>query len=213
MSYRPICDVWILARPKLKDSQRYYGAYPAGFLHRARQLMGVRPEDPLLHVCGGMVKESLYHGFGPNDKTLDLNRDLKPDYVMDARRIGSGGDAKDLFPHPDGVVICFDEMEDKTFSFRHSPMLAGDLWPAMIIDRPYTAEDHEHYDVPKDVFPSDLNDLLRRCLRCVEIGGRVGVLDYVWPHPGKAGKETAVVAVGTGRNNRARWFTVFTRGV
>lgn len=32
-----------------------------------------------------------------------------------------------------------------------------------------------------------------------------------WPQPPKFGKEVAVVAVGTGRNNRARWFTVFER--
>ena len=31
MSYRPITDVWILGRPKV----RYYGAYPSGFLERA----------------------------------------------------------------------------------------------------------------------------------------------------------------------------------
>ena len=85
------------------------------------------------------------------------------------------------------------------------------LWPAIVIDRPYTPEDHEHYDVPADVFPAELNDLLKRCLRCVEPGGRVGVLDYLWPHPGKWGKEVAAIAVGTGRNNRARWFTVFER--
>lgn len=37
MSYRPITDFWILARPKVK----YYGAYPSGFLERARALVGV----------------------------------------------------------------------------------------------------------------------------------------------------------------------------
>ena len=37
------------------------------------------------------------------------------------------------------------------------------------------------------------------------------VLDYLWPHPGHIGTEVAVVAVGTGRNGRARWFTVFER--
>jgi hypothetical protein len=82
----------------------------------------------------------------------------------------------------------------------------------MMIDRPYTEEDHTHYDVDADVFPADLNDLLKRALQCVEPGGRVGVLDYLWPSPPtKLGKEVAVIAVGTGRNNRARWFTVFER--
>lgn len=36
MSFRPIADVWILARPKVK----YYGAYPNGFLERALPLLG-----------------------------------------------------------------------------------------------------------------------------------------------------------------------------
>ena len=35
MGYRPITDLWFLARPKVK----YYGAYPNGFLERARALL------------------------------------------------------------------------------------------------------------------------------------------------------------------------------
>ena len=35
MSYRPITDLWILARPK----HRYYGAFPAGYLQRGRHLI------------------------------------------------------------------------------------------------------------------------------------------------------------------------------
>jgi len=27
MSYRPITDMWFLARAKLKDGRKYYGAY------------------------------------------------------------------------------------------------------------------------------------------------------------------------------------------
>ena len=46
MSYRPITDVWILARSKVP----YYGAYPAGFLHRARTLLGVDAVGAVLHV-------------------------------------------------------------------------------------------------------------------------------------------------------------------
>jgi len=56
-----------------------------------------------------------------------------------------------------------------------------------------------------------INDLLKRALLIVPMGHRVGVLDYVWPHPGKLGQEVFVAAVGTGRNARARWFTVFER--
>ena len=205
MSYRPICDTWILARTKLKkdedgEKQSYYGAFPAGFLHRARQLLGVRRTDPVLHVCGGMVKQCLYRGFEENDRTADLDPGTAPDYLMDVRRLGIG--KGDLFPHRDGRILS-----DGALPGVDVP----DLWPAMIIDRPYTAADHAEYNVERDAFPRDLNDLLKRALQCVEPGGRVGVLDYLWPHPGKWGKEVATIAVGTGRNNRARWFTVFER--
>lgn len=206
MSYRPVCDVWILARTKLKkdaagNKQSYHGAYPAGFLHRARALLGVRRADPVLHVCGGMVRECLYRGFGLSDRTLDLDPKTKPDYLMDARRLGVG--KGDLFPRLEtGEVVELNPAHPATWS----------LWPAMMLDRPYTEGDHAEYDVPADVFPADLNDLLKRALLCVEPGGRVGVLDYLWPSPPtKLGKEVAVIAVGTGRNNRARWFTVFER--
>jgi hypothetical protein len=184
VSFRPVTDVWILARAKLKDGARFYGAFPAGFLHRARALLGVRLTDPVLHVCGGLVRANLYRGFGPNDKTLDLDPRTKPDYLMDARWIMPGDPP------------CSPPFES---------------WPAVLIDRPYTLEDHAHYLVAAEAFPRNLNDLLRRCLSAVEVGGRVGVLDYLWPSPPKWAREVAVVAVGTGRNNRARWYTVFER--
>jgi hypothetical protein len=173
VSYRPICDVWILARSKVK----YYGAYPAGFLHRARAVLGVGPQDAVLHVCGGRVKDYPYRGFGPNDKTLDLDPALSPDFLQDARK-----------PFP--LRVC------------------GGEWDAVLIDRPYSVDDAVHYAPGADKLP-EANALLRGGLSVVKPGGRVGFLDYVWPHPGKRGQEVAVVAVGTGRNNRARWFTVF----
>ena len=171
MSYRPITDCWILARSKTK----YYGAFPSGFLHRARALLGVGPNDPVLHVCAGKVKDYPYKGFGSNDKTLDLDPACEPDYLQDARE-----------PLPQGP------------------------WGAVLIDRPYTEVDAVHYAPGADKLP-DLNDLLKRSLQAVPLGHRVGILDYLWPHPGKIGKEVAVVAVGTGRNNRCRWYTVFER--
>lgn len=82
MSYRPICDLWMLARPKVK----YYGAYPSGFLERARALLGVRYTEPVLHVCSGKIADYPFFGLGPNDKTLDLDPDLNPDYCQDARQ-------------------------------------------------------------------------------------------------------------------------------
>lgn len=174
MSYRPICDTWILARSKTK----YYGAYPAGFLGRARALLGVNDLDPVLHICGGRVRDYPYKGFGINDKTLDLDPALEPDFLQDAR---------DPFPEP-----------------------AMGQWSAILIDRPYTAQDASHYAPGADVLP-DLNDLLKRALRAVPVGNKVGTLDYLWPHPGKLGKEVAVIGVGTGRNGRARWYCVFER--
>lgn len=80
-SYRPICDVWILARSKVP----YYGAYPAGFLARARALIGCKLSDPVLHVCGGMVRKYPFKGFGRNDRTLDMDPKLKPNFKQDAR--------------------------------------------------------------------------------------------------------------------------------
>lgn len=81
MTYRPITDTWILTRPKVK----YHGAFPAGFLHRARALLGVRRLDAVLHVCGGKVRDYPYRGFGPNDKTLDLDPSCLPDFLQDCR--------------------------------------------------------------------------------------------------------------------------------
>jgi len=92
VSYRPITDVWILARPKVK----FYGAYPNGFLERARALLGVSPFDTVLHVCGGKASDypAKPRGFGPNDLTLDLDPALAPDYLQaatDPLPIFSGG--------------------------------------------------------------------------------------------------------------------------
>lgn len=171
MTYRPITDVWILARSKVK----FYGAFPAGFLHRARALLGVTPRDRVLHVCGGRVRDYPFSGFGPNDRTLDLDPSVAPDYLQDARA-----------PLPDAP------------------------WDAIVIDRPYTDVDAEHYP-PGAIALPDANAILKNALNAVPRGHRVGMLDYLWPHPGKLGKEVAVIAVGTGRNNRARWFCVFER--
>ena len=79
-SYRPVCDTWILARPKIK----YWGAYPNGFLERARWLLGNR-RDSVLHVCGGMAKDyPAWKKLCPNDLTLDLDPACAPDFLADA---------------------------------------------------------------------------------------------------------------------------------
>lgn len=86
MSYRPITDMWFLARAKLRDGRKYYGAYLGGFPERARVIIGATIDQPVLHVCGGMARHYPYAGgFGPNDKTLDLNPETEPDFLQDAR--------------------------------------------------------------------------------------------------------------------------------
>jgi hypothetical protein len=179
LSYRPITDVWILARSKVK----YYGAYPAGFLHRARALLGVGNDGAVLHICGGRVRDYPYRGMGACDRTLDLDPAVAPDFLQDARQ---------------------------PFPLRDVDGLMSVPWDAVLIDRPYSADDAARYAPGSDKLP-EANRLLKQGLAVVRPGGRVGFLDYVWPHPGKAGQEVAVVAVGTGRNNRARWYTVFER--
>lgn len=86
MNYRPITDLWILTRAKLLGGQKYYGAYLGGFPERARVLIGAGNNEPVLHVCGGMSKFYPYrNGFGPTDKTLDIDPATQPDFLQDAR--------------------------------------------------------------------------------------------------------------------------------
>jgi hypothetical protein len=86
LTYRPITDTWFLARAKLADGSKYYGAYLGGFPERARALLAATIDEPVLHVCGGKSKLYPYRGgFGPNDKTLDLDPATSPDFLHDAR--------------------------------------------------------------------------------------------------------------------------------
>ena len=84
MSYRPITDIWLLARCKYKNGIKRYGGYLGGFPERARALLGANVNEPVLHVCGGLSKEYPYKGgFSANDKTLDLEKELNPDFLQD----------------------------------------------------------------------------------------------------------------------------------
>ena len=96
MTYRPICDMWLLARPKVK----YHGAYPNGFLQRARVLIGCSDTDSVLHVCSGKVREYPNRGFGISDKTVDIDISLNPDFVMDVKKQLPVGDWKGVLIDP-----------------------------------------------------------------------------------------------------------------
>lgn len=191
MSYRPICDTWILARAKLLGGEKYYGAYLGGFPERARVLLGVTLSDPVLHVCGGKAKFYPYkRGFGPNDKTIDLDASLKPDFV---------GDVRDPLPKMYSVVMG--ERFHRSIS---------QLWPAILVDPPYSEKDAESYAPGADKYPNP-NALVRNCIDSVRVGGRVGFLHYLWPACPKNAMEVAVIAVKCGRNGRARQLTVLER--
>lgn len=124
MSYRPITDMWFLARAKLKGGVKYYGAYLGGFPERARALLGVPLDCPVLHVCGGMARLYPYQrGFGLLDYTLDLAPDTHPDFIQDARE-----------PLPRCPI--------------------GGAWSAILIDPPYSEEDAKNYTPGASVYPS-----------------------------------------------------------
>jgi hypothetical protein len=175
-SYRPICDTWLLAPPKMK----YYGAYPSGFLMRARDLLGVHIDDPVLHVCGGMVRKYPFRGFGPSDSTLDLDPACEPDFLQDARE-----------------------------PFPLYPRLHSVDWAAVLIDRPYTEEDADHYLPGRERLPS-ANALVSNAFEVLPEGARVGILDFVQPQTPKGYKPdvVALISVRVGTNTRQRVYTV-----
>lgn len=87
MTYRPITDVWLLTRCKYKGGVKRYGGYLGGFPERARALLGVTINQPVLHVCGGLARLYPYRGgFGANDKTLDLDPNVQPDFMQCAMK-------------------------------------------------------------------------------------------------------------------------------
>ena len=188
MSYRPITDIWFLARAKLKGGEKFYGAYLGGFPERARALLGVTINDPVLHVCGGKSRLYPYKGgFGPNDKTLDMDLDVKPDYLYDAR---------EQFPlNEDGP----EEIE--------GPI----QWPAILIDPPYSEADAAHYAPGVAAYPKP-NLLMKNAMAAVRPGGRVGILHYMLPQV-KDAKFIAAVGVLCGFNNRIRIYSVFERPI
>lgn len=190
MSYRPITDTWILARPKVK----YYGAYPNGFLERARVFMPVLRTETVLHVCGGMVKSyPTWSKLCPNDLTVDIDPETNPDLVWDVR---------DGVPSPNDFL---------TQAARSYGIATNAGWRGILVDRPYTEADAAHYRCGADVLPP-IKKLLADAMKVCVVGGRVGVLDYTFPRPPKDNvKLIAKVSVTVGFDNRDRCFSVFER--
>ena len=187
MSYRPITDMWFLARAKLKGGKKYYGAYLGGFPERARALLGCRISEPVLHVCGGCAKDYPYkRAFGPNDKTLDLDPACNPDFLQDARE-----------PYPNGFSL--DDINTGKSGFA--------TWAGILIDPPYTEADAMHYVPGADKYPKP-NELVKNALEVLPSGGRVGLIHYILPSP-KDCIFVACVGVVCGFNNRIRVYSVF----
>jgi hypothetical protein len=184
MSYRPITDMWILARAKLKPNpdgskNTYYGAYLGGFPERARAFLGCKLSEPVLHVCGGKAKLYPYkRGFGPNDKTLDLDPQVSPDFLQDARE-----------PFPKDVA-------------------GKSYWAGILIDPPYSEVDAAYYTVGAEAYPKP-NALIRNAFDALPSGGRVGIIHYILPSPPKDAIFVACVGVICGYNNRIRCYSVF----
>jgi len=203
MSYRPITDIWFLARAKLQGGRRYYGAYLGGFPERARALLGCNITDPVLHVCGGMAKFYPYkRGFGPNDKTLDLDPSVNPDFLQDARGPLPFVDGWDEKHRAEAVQKFLSEPVDLSSSRGAKP------WTGILIDPPYSEGDAEHYMPGADKYPKP-NQLIRNALDVLPPGGRVGIIHYILPSPPKDTIFVAAVGVLCGYNNRCRIYSVF----
>jgi len=209
-NYRPITDVIFCARTKTKDpktGKSYYGAYPSGFLEKARLILGASLDDCIYHICGGLAREyngkkggiNLY-GFGKNDVTIDIDPLCQPDIVGDVRKL-------DKLVLSDYQAFDFFEITNYQIYLSHTPTISIRTPKSIIIDRPYTPEDADNYRCGREVLP-DLNKLLKDSLNLVEKGRLVGVLDYMFPSA-ENGQCVGVYPVIAGTNCRVRVFTVW----
>lgn len=179
MSYRPITDIWFLARAKLKHGKKYYGAYLGGFPERARVLIGAPLDAAVLHLCGGMAKHYPYaRGFGSKDETQDIDPACEPDHLLDANQ---------------GIALFAKN---------------GLEWAGILIDPPYSLDDANNYACGAMKYPNP-NVLLASAINILRAGRKVGIIHYVLPACPKNAKFVAAIGVLCGFNNRIRCFSVF----
>jgi hypothetical protein len=196
----------MLVRSKVK----YYGAYPGGFLERARVFLPVTINDPVLHVCGGKVREYPYpaRAVGKHDLTLDLDPGLKPDFLQDAR---------DPFP----------KVPEST---NNGTGTRAGFWRGILADPPYSPLDAIKYQVGEDAWKKSgravknraitaehtalpsARRILMNGLDVLQVGGRIGILHYVAPRANPdVAKFIACITVYVGFENRPRLFSVYER--
>ena len=156
----------------------------------------------MLHVCGGLAKLYPYkRGFGPNDKTLDLDPQVNPDFLRDAR---------EPWPFMDGWTDTKRAAIADGLPGANNPAAGrGETpWAGILIDPPYSPEDAEHYAPGADKLPT-FSLLLRNAFEVLPLGGRVGLICYHLPKPPPDAIFVACVGVGCGFGNRIRCYTVF----
>lgn len=194
---------------------KYPGAYPAGFLETARELLGDRCCEKIVwHVPGGMAHKYNVNnnwGFAKQDIRFDMNPDVKPDIYYDIReldKIKIYADDRALIPRRQ-LKIEVDNKNGKRNFERWDEQKEVRRPYSIIIDRDYTEKDADSHFPGKFNWPESVNFLLKESLRIAMF--RVGVLDYVMPSGGKYGKLIYVCPLILPANNRARYFTVWER--
>lgn len=74
-----VVGTWIMGNNYQVKSE-YYGGYPAGYLKRIRYLFPEKKK--VLHLFSGRVDKTIIPG-----DTVDINPELKPDYIDDAQTL------------------------------------------------------------------------------------------------------------------------------
>jgi len=74
-----VVGTWIMGND-YRVKSHYYGGYPAGYLRRIRALFPDKQQ--VLHLFSGCVDQTIMPGH-----TVDINPELKPDFVDDAQTL------------------------------------------------------------------------------------------------------------------------------